>query len=151
MDFPNEFLDAVMNAGICDMYYSICAEHTLRLNATKEASSSRAVLAAAKGRIGIKELDGPGAVFQLTDAPEPLAMNFIIQSRGSIETDFTVPFEADLQRATFATLCNAATLHAGKARSNPPYPRPTFLSVEELIAIFEKLRSLLLRLPKGTA
>jgi hypothetical protein len=139
MAFSQDFLAAV---GICATYYSLCREHPLRLDVPLAKAPATAVLKASAGHVSLTRLGGPGSVFQLNGLPDGTALNLIVQGRSSIETDFSVPFGSDNHRGTLAILCNAATIAGGTAVPNPPYPRPDFRSVDELVAIFGKLEAL---------
>ena len=145
MDFSRGFLHTLISSGACDAYYSICEQHPLRPGNTRSAFSAAAVLEAAKGVVSVSRLRGPGSVYQLDGLPDGMALNFILQ-RGGLETDFTVPSAEGTQRGTFAIACHAASVEAGRTPRNPPYPRPEFLSIDELVAIFAKLDSLVRRL-----
>jgi hypothetical protein len=142
--FSNGFLTAVDAAGICDRYYGVCAEHPFRPGPPQGSISAKTVIDAARGAVPLRKLQGPGTVFQLDDLPAGLALNFIIQSRTTVETDFSVLRQGQQERGTFAVLCHAALGSTGHPFHNPPYPRPMFSSVQELIAIMQKLRTVLL-------
>lgn len=146
MIFLPGFLAAVSESGICTAYYSLCGEYPLRLNVPLVKAPASAVLKAAAGQVSLAKLVGPGTVFRLDGLPDRVSLNFIIQGRSSVETDFAVPFGDGAQRGTFAILCNAATVAAGLAVPNPPYPRPDFRSIEELVAILSKFEALVRKL-----
>lgn len=147
MAFSSSFLAAVDAAGICDGYYGVCAEHPFRPGPPEGSTSGKAVLEAAKGEIFLRKLQGPGTVFLLENLPAGLALNFIIQSRATVETDFSVSHQGQQERGTFAVLCHSALGYTGLPFRNPPYPRPVFASAQELIVIMQKLRAVLLRMP----
>ncbi len=146
MIFLPHFLAAVSESGICSAYYSLCREHPLRLNVPLAKAPASAVLKAATGQVLLKRLDGPGTVFRLDGLPDRVSLNFIIQGRSSVETDFSVSFGDGAQRGTFAILCNAATVAASLAAPNPAYPRPDFRSIEELVTILSKFDALVRKL-----
>ncbi|MGV7185318.1 hypothetical protein [Xanthomonas axonopodis] len=146
MTFPSSFLSAVSKSGICAANYSLCREHPLRLDIPLAKAPASAVLKVATGQVSLTKLGGPGTVFQLNGLPDEVSLNFIIQGRSSVETDFAVPFGNEVQRGTFASLCNAATVAAGLAAPNPPYPRPDFRSIEELVTILSKFEALVRKL-----
>jgi hypothetical protein len=91
-------------------------------------------------------LSGPGTGFQLSGLPDGVSLNFIVQSRTTVETDFTVPFKNAQQRGTFAIVCNAALVHHKMSVPTPPYPRPESHSIEELLAVFRGLDALVRKL-----
>jgi hypothetical protein len=146
MIFSTAFLAAVNESGICTAYYSLCQDHPLRPNAPLAKTPASAVLKAAAPQVLLTKLGGPGSVFRLDGLPDKMSLNFIIQGRSSVETDFSVPFGDFVQRGTFAILCNAATVAAGLPAPNPPYPRPEFRSMEELVTILGTFDALFRRL-----
>lgn len=146
MNFNPDFLAAVADSDVCGSYYDLCREHPLRIGAPIEKAPATAVLKAAAGRISLRKLSGPGTVFQLGGLPEGVSLNFIVQSRTTVETDFTVPFKGAQEGGTFAIVCNAALAHTRKSVPNPPYPRPESHSLEELLAIFQSFDALVRRL-----
>ena len=144
MTFSSGFLTAVDAAGICDRYYSVCAEHPFRPGPPQGSISGKTVIDAARDTVPLRKLQGPGTVFLLDGLPAGLALNFIIQSRTTVETDFSVARQGQQERGTFAVLCHAALGSMGRPFHNPLYPRPMFSSIQELIAIMQKLRGVLL-------
>ena len=74
--------------------------------------------------------------------PDDASLSFIIQGRGFVETSFSLRFGDGEAHGTFATLCNAATVYGNAPAPRPPYPRPEFRSIEELLEIFERLSDL---------
>jgi hypothetical protein len=145
--FSSGFLTAVEAAGICDRYYGVCAEHPLRPGPPQGSISGKTILEAAKGEVPLRKLQGPGTVFLLEDLPVALVLNFIIQGRTTVETDFSVSHQGQQERGTFAVLCYSALAATGRPFHNPLYPRPMFASVQELIVIMQKLRAVLLSAP----
>ncbi len=120
------------------------------MNVPLAKAPAPAVLRASAGKVQLTKLGGPGTVFQLDGLPDHISLNFIVQGRSSVETDFSVPFGGEIQRGTFAILCNAVTAASGAA-PNPPYPRPDFRSLEELVTIFGELEVLVRKLGKVAA
>ena len=146
MTLMSEFLATVAASDICRSYYALCHEHPLRPEMAKENAAAKQVLDAAAGLVPLEKLRGPGSAYRLLSLPNGISLNFIIQGRSAIETDFTVPFSGTCQRGTFAILCNAASTINGGPAPRPPYPRPTFHSLDELIAIFRQFDGLVRRL-----
>jgi|APAra7269097289_1048552.scaffolds.fasta_scaffold07918_1 hypothetical protein len=146
MDYSPDFLSAVAESGICSAYYSLCRDHPLRLDEPLAKAPGAEILRVANGTLQLKSLAGPGTVLQLVGLPEHISLNFIVQGRSSVETDFSVRFGDVIERGTFAVLCNVATTSTGGPVSNPPYPRPNFHSLEELIKIMCRLDTLVRKL-----
>ncbi len=74
--------------------------------------------------------------------PDGSSLNFIIQGHSSVEASFSFRYENGEVRGTFATLCNATMAHGNVPARKPPYPRPEFRSIEELLKILERLSDL---------
>ena len=142
MNFAPEFLSAVAASNICSSYYDLCNKHPLRIDAPPAKSPFKEVLKAAVGRVQLTKLSGPGTVYQLDGLPDGVALNFIVQGRSTVETDFVVPYKETKEGGTFAILCNAALAHSGQALPTPPYPRPQFCSLDELLVIFQSFDGL---------
>ena len=142
---------AASSSGITDKYYGLCNRFPFKAGAPLKKVAAKEVLNAAQGTIQISKLVGPGTVFQLEGLPNGVSLNFIIQSGGTIETDFSVSFDGQEERGTFAMLCNEATKQQGLPAPNPAYPRPTCGSSQEAVSIFESLRELVLLLSKGAS
>ncbi|WP_423393888.1 hypothetical protein [Burkholderia sp. LMG 21824] len=139
MNFTPDFLSLVTRCGTATRYYAICAEHPLRLEAHLSPVRAAEIVAAARGRMHLSKLPGPGTVLQLHDLSPGVMLRFILQGRRSVETDFSIQFDAGMERGTLAVLAHAAALHSGAEPHRPPYPRPEFHSTDELLAIFQKL------------
>jgi hypothetical protein len=143
MSFSPDFIAAAAASDICASYYALCDEYPLRLNAPKASLTKNAILeAAAATSLSLEKLGGPGAVYRLSSLPDGLSLNFIVQGHGSLETDFTVQLADTAQRGTFATLCHSARISGGRPAHQPPYPRPTCLSADELVAAMKRLEDL---------
>lgn len=151
MNFNPDFLAVVEKSGICNAYYALCREHPIRIGAPIEKAPAKAVLKAAEGRVLLSKLSGPGTVFQLGGLPENVALNFIVQSRTTVETDFSVPYKDSQRRGTFAIICNAALEQSKGNIPSPPYPRPESHSIEELLSIFQSFDALIRKLARLTA
>jgi hypothetical protein len=146
MTFPDEFLSAVALSEVCTSYYGLCRVHPLRTGAPKAQAPAKEVIKAAAGRVPISKLSGPGSVYRLGGLPAGTSLAFILQGRCTVETDFTVLFRGAQQRGTFAILCKDASAYGGQALATPPYPRPNFYSLEELLGIFHELDVLVRKL-----
>lgn len=142
MNFTPDFLSLVTRCGTSARYYEICAEHPFRLEEPPSPARATEIIAAAGGRMHLSKLPGPGTVLQLHDLLPGVALRFILQGRRSVETDFSIKFGAGIERGTLAVLSHAATLHSGVEPNRPPYPRPEFHSIDELLAIFQTLEIL---------
>lgn len=139
MNFTPDFLSFVTRCGASARYYEICVEHPLRLEERPLAVRAPEIVAAAGGRMNLSKLPGPGTVLQLHELMPGVTLRFILQGRRSVETDFSVTFGAGTERGTLAVLSHAAALYSGAEPHRPPYPRPEFHSMDELLAIFQKL------------
>lgn len=146
MEYTSDFLAAVAASDIGPAYYALCREHPIRLDASPVKASSKDILKVASGRVAIENLQGRGTGFSLGALPDGVSLNFILQGRCTVETDFVVPFDTNPQSGTFATLCRAASIFHGGGHASPPYPRPNFYSIDELLDIFEKFDALIRRL-----
>lgn len=142
MDFSPEFLSLAMQSGACAHYYAICAEHPMRLGEGFSPAKASEIIKAAKGRMNLSKLAGPGTVLQLNELRQGAMLRFLLQGRCCVETDFSVTFNSSIQRGTLAVLCHAALLQAGAEAHSPPYPRPEFHSMDELFEVFQKLGEL---------
>ncbi|RYF45755.1 MAG: hypothetical protein EOO38_15460 [Cytophagaceae bacterium] len=138
-----EFIAAVASSNVCALYYALCEEYPLRLRIPRTTLAKTAVLEAAAAReLPLEKLRGPGAVYRLSSLPENLSLNVIIQGGGSLETDFTVHYRDRPQRDGFAQLCYSARIFTGQPPCQPPYPRPTCLSVDEILPVIKRLDDL---------
>lgn len=151
MNFAPSILLAASSSGITEKYYGLCDRFPFKAGAPLKKVAAKEVLNAAQGTIQISKLAGPGTVFQLEGLPNGVSLNFIIQSGGTVETDFSVSFDGQEARGTFAILCNEATKHQGLPAPNPAYPRPICSSAQEMVSTFQSLRELALLLSKGAA
>ncbi|NTZ04288.1 hypothetical protein [Burkholderia metallica] len=139
MTFTPDFLSLVTRCGTVARYYAICAEHPLRLEERPSIVRATEIVAAARDRMSLSKLPGPGTVLQLHELSPGVMLRFILQGRRSVETDFSIQFGAGMERGTLAVLSHAAALHSGAEPHRPPYPRPEFHSADELLVIFQKL------------
>jgi hypothetical protein len=139
MNFPHEFLSAVALSDVCTSYYGLCQMHPLRTGAPKVQAPAKEVIKAAAGRVALTKLGGPGSAYLLGGLPAGTSLAFILQGRCTVETDFTVLFRGVQQRGTFSILCKDASAYGGQVLANPPYPRPNFYALEELLDIFYEL------------
>ncbi len=128
--------------GLCDKYYQLCESHPLRIGEPIEKMPARVVLKNAEGKIEIFKLKGPGAVYKAEGLPEGLGLNYIVQSRTTVETHFQLNELKKDGLGTFAVLCFAVKEETKASKPNPPYPRPKAHTVEELIDVFVKLKHL---------
>ena len=146
MNFAPEFLALVSNSDVCSSYYALCREHPLRLDVPLAKAPWKDILQAAAGRVPLTRLRDPGRVFQLGGLPHDVSLNFIIQGGGTVETDLVVPWRGTPQRGTFAILCNQATGYSGNPLPDPPYPRPEFHSLDELLIVVQRFDTLIRKL-----
>jgi hypothetical protein len=136
-------LQKLESQGCCDTYYELCNLHPLRIGESVEKMNARSILKSAETRnIKLSKLKGPGSVYKLEDLPEGIELNFIIQSRTTVETDLRISEFETLGLGTFSTICLAAKEAANSKLPSPAYPRPEAHSIEELLDIFEALRTL---------
>jgi hypothetical protein len=142
MNFTPRFLSHVSLSGVCARYYEICSEHPSRLDEPLSRVRATEIVTAATGRLSLSKLPGPGTVLQLDGLLPSVMLRFILQGRCSVETDFSVNFDERVERGTLAVLAHAALLHSGAEALRPPYPRPEFHSIDELLVIFQKLGNL---------
>jgi len=149
MNYAPALLSAANQAGICAAYYKLCAEHPLVPGSSAKKVPYKEILAAAKGQLSLSKLPGPGTVFRVEGLPQGVSLNFIIQSGGTIETDFSIQQAQRKDGGTFAILCNEAMKHSGLAAPNPAYPRPTCSSSDAMVAAFKRFHELLLALAQA--
>lgn len=125
----------------CNAYYKVCDRYPLRPGHPIESMSSRALLAAVNGTLALKKLPGPGTVYALSDLPNGLSLNFIIQSRTTVETHLILDSIQGPEAATLAILSLETLKQNSQPSPNPPYPRPQVYSLAELIACMGALRA----------
>ena len=140
------FLSAAADCGIHTSYYALCDRYPLRLDLPSIPASAKSLLEATSGEVPLEKLRGPGSVYKLLGLPEGIALKFIIQKRTSIETHFSVAIGEMARTGTFAILCKDILANNGEPARSPPYPRPTFHSVEEFIAILRSFDQLVRKL-----
>lgn len=146
MNFEPSLLLAASSSGVTQKYYGLCDRFLLRAGAPIKKVAAKEVLGVAHGRIEISKLTGPGTIFQLAGLPDGVSLNFIIQSGGTVETDFTLSFDDQQVRGTFTILCNESVKLQGHPTPNPAYPRPICGSAQEMVSTFQSLQELLLLL-----
>lgn len=146
MSFEPSILLAALSLGVTERYYGLCDRFPLTSGVRHRKLTAKEVLNAAQGVLEISKLPGPGTVFQLLGLPTNVSLNFIIQSGGSVETDFSLSVDDSVVRGTFAILCNEAVKHQGLPPRTPGYPRPICGSAAEMIAAFQIIKALLLLL-----
>lgn len=140
--FTDSFLKMIANSAICDEYYRICDAY--RTDPTEPVKiNARAILKAASERINLRKLEGPGISYEVGGLSEMAELRFILQKAGSVETFFSVQYEDAIQSGRFPILCNLALSNDGRPIPNPPYPKPVYASIEELIAVFQELSALM--------
>jgi hypothetical protein len=149
MNYAPALLDAANQAGICEAYYQLCAQYPLVLGESNKKIPYKEVLQTATGRLALLKLKGPGTVFQLGELPNGLSLNFIIQTGGTVETDFEIEQGDRKYGGTFAILCNEARKHAGMSPPNPGYPRPICESATTMVTAFVAFRDLFLALARA--
>ncbi len=129
---------------LADKYYNICDRHTLRIGEPIEKMPFKEVLKAAKGKIDIQKLNGPGTCYEVQGLPDTVFLRFIVQSRTRVEPHFELSSVKKEYIASFATMCFAVKEAAGETKPKPPYPRPNAYSLSELIQVFIQLKELAL-------
>lgn len=140
--FTGSFLSMIADSAICDEYYRVCDVH--RTDPTEPVKiNARAILKAASERINLRKLEGPGVSYEVGGLPEAAELRFILQKAGSIETFFSVRYGDAIQSGRFPILCNMALSSEGRPVPNPPYPKPVYASIEELIVVFQELLALM--------
>ncbi|WP_157212790.1 hypothetical protein [Herbaspirillum sp. CF444] len=149
MNFESSILLSTFSLGVTEKYYGLCDRFPYRAGALYAKIAAKELLNAAQGKIQISKLPGPGAVFQLVGLPDDVSLNFIVQSGGTVETDFSLLIDGQKARGTFAILCNESVKNQGFPAPNPAYPRPIGSSAEEMVSIFQSLGELVLVLAKG--
>jgi hypothetical protein len=147
MNLAPELLAAATRENICPAYYRLCAEYPYVAGMNK--TPYKEILAAAEDRLHLTKLSGPGSVLELVDLPDGLSLRFILQSGGTVETDFSVRENSAGFGGTFAIMCNEASKHAGLPPPNPGYPRPYCSSASAFVAVFDDLRHLLITLSRA--
>lgn len=146
MNLDASLLATAHSYRVTKQYYDLCERYCFEAGVPLKKTSVKEVLAAASGQVDISKLSGPGTVFQLRGLPEGTSLNFIVQSGGTVETDFCVTVDGQEVLNTFAVFCNAARRHQGLPPPDPAYPRPVCRSSEDMIAVFRKLKELVLLL-----
>lgn len=146
MSLTPDFLAVILSSGICPAYYELCKQHPLRAGTPAAQASAKAILKAAAGRVSLTQAAGASSVFELGALPKGVSLNFIVQGRTAVETDFAIRIGVNDVCCTFAVACHDAAKAAGLPTPDPPYPRPEFHSLEELIGIFEQLDGLIRKL-----
>ncbi len=146
MNFAPEFLAFVSNSDVCSEYYALCREHPLRIDVPLAKAPWREILRAAAGRVPLTKLGGPGTVVRLGGLPEGVSLDFIIQGRSTVDTIFDVPWRGQSECGRFAILCNLSTECSGNPLPDPPYPRPEFHSLDELLTILQRFDTLIRKL-----
>jgi hypothetical protein len=137
-----KFLRAAADCGIHSSYYALCDNHPLRPSLPSISISSKNLLEATSGAVPLEKLRGPGSVYKLLALPDGIALNLIIQQRTTVETHFNISSGETIRTGTFAILCKQILESNDEPVRSPPYPRPTFHSIEELIdilVVFDKL------------
>lgn len=150
MNLESSILLAAFSLGVTEKYYGLCDRFPYKAGTPFKKIAGKEVLNAAKGKIEISKLTGPGAVFRLVGLPDDVSLNFIVQSGGAVETDFSLSIDGQKMRGTFAILCNESVKNQGFPAPNPAYPRPIGNSAQEMVSIFQSLGELVLVLAKGT-
>ena len=143
-------LAAANSAGVCGAYYRLCGEYPFISGSNTKKLPYKEILGAANGKILLSKLRGPGTVFQVEGLPKTISINFIIQTGGTIETDFLISEAEQEHRSTFAILCNEALKQAELPAPKPAYPRPVCSSAGDMVAAFVRLLELALVLAGTT-
>lgn len=149
MNYDESLLSAAVSAGTCSEYYGLCSEYPLVPGQYSKKAPFKEILAAAEGNMPLTKQRGPGIVFEVGGLPEGVSLNIIVQSGGTIETDFVVEHADQAHRGTFAILCNEAMMHAGHSAPNPPYPRPVCASADAVVAVVRRLQGMVIALEKA--
>ncbi|UXS03809.1 hypothetical protein [Agrobacterium tumefaciens] len=138
----SSLLAAASRSGIHTFYYKLCAGYPLRPEEPSIALPSKNLLAATADIIPLEKLRGPGSVYRHLSLPEGLSLNFIIQGRSIVETHFSIETNGTRHESSFAILSKELTEFAGTAKHVPPYPRPAFYSLNELLGILQSFDEL---------
>jgi hypothetical protein len=149
VNYAPALLEAANRVGICDAYYQLCTQYPLVLGGSTKKIPYKEVLQTAIGRLSLLKLKGPGTVFQLSELPKGLSLNFIIQTGGAVETYFEIEHADIKHEGTFAILCNEARKHEGKSPPNPGHPRPICESATAMVTAFAAFRELFLALARA--
>lgn len=142
MNLEDSLLDTAYAAGVTKQYYELCEKFQFGAGAPYKKVPFKAVLATASGRIDLSKLPGPGTVFQLGGLPAGLSLNFIVQSGGTVETDFCLSVGSETVRSTLALFCNTCLKNQGLPPPSPAYPRPICSSAENMVVVFESLKEI---------
>lgn len=145
--FTDDFLKLIGDANICKDYYRICSAHQIdpveRVNI-----NAQAVLAAAAGKVLVKKIKDPAIVYELQSLPLDASLLFVLKASGDVDALFSVLFRGEEQSGSFASLCNRALNAKGLPVPNPPFIKPVYASLNELIVVFQELSGLMLNLIK---
>ena len=91
----------------------------------------------------VKKLKGPGRVFAFRLPKHPSdTLNFLIQGRAIVDVHFGRDFDGELFASTFAIMALDVLKTRDEQRPEPPYPRPSFHSLEELSQVLNEIYSL---------
>ncbi len=140
--FTDDFLSIVGDSGICEEYYRICFAHQtdpverIKINA-------RDVLAAAAGKIPLTKVKDPAIMYELGNLPPNTELAFVLKSSGDVDALFSVQFKGEMQSGGFASLCNRTLNAKGLPAPTPPFIKPVYASIEELIVVFQELSALM--------
>ncbi|MDQ1922248.1 hypothetical protein [Massilia pseudoviolaceinigra] len=144
MSAEASLFDTAYAAGVTKQYYELCGRFPLEPSASYKKVPFKAVLTAASGQIELSKLPGTGTVFQSEEMPDGVSLNFIVQSGGTVETDFCISVGNKVVRSTFAIFCNSCLKQQNLPLPKPAYPRPVCSSAEDLVVAFKSLRKLVL-------
>lgn len=140
--FSEAFLQAIVTAGLHQQYYQICKGHPAN-HAGKVKVAVRDVLEAAKDRVSIKKLKGPSLTYVFDDIAEGYELRAVLYLTGAVQVSFSAYYRGKQQAGPLTMLAHHATLVTSGSEPNPPYQRPDYRSVDELIAIFEEIQKLM--------
>ena len=145
----SQFFKTAIEVGTHESYYALCDAYPFRSEAPRIETSAKNIMAATSGLIPLEKLSGPGSVYKLLALPDGVGLNFIIQGRQIVETHFRIDADGITQEGSFAILCKGLLQVSGCESRTPPYPRPAFYSLDELIAIFRGFDLIIRKLDRG--
>jgi hypothetical protein len=148
MDFLINLIRAANASMFASDYHKICTEHSFNGIHTPVKLSSKEIISASTGVIKLTKLNGTGAVYKLDDLPYGLSLNLIIQSGGTIETDFKIEIGTNKFRGSLASLYNETMQSINNHPPKPPYPRPECSSAINFVTVVLQLKEIILKIHK---
>jgi len=136
---PAPALDQLSQADFHLRYYDLCERFPLRPSRRLRPSEKR--VGAILDRLGRKPRSQEGArAFEFGRVLDGVAtlQAVALQSGEIVEFWFSAKLPSGEVGDTLAILARSIVLHAGLREPNPPYPRPTYTSLDELERVLKE-------------